>query len=61
VGDRSTVRLQHDLWCRKQPLKFSFLELFTIARYKDVWIADHMQFRNGNIHRNIFFTRPMHD
>jgi hypothetical protein len=24
-----------------------------------VWVADHMQY--GNIHWNIFFTRPVHD
>ena len=38
-----------------------FYELFTIARGKDAWAADHMQFRNGNNHWNIFFTIHVHD
>jgi hypothetical protein len=38
-----------------------FYELFTIARDKDAWAADHMQFRNGNNHWNIFFTIHVHD
>jgi hypothetical protein len=61
VGDGSKVRFWHDVWCGEQPLKFSFPELFTIADCKDVWKADHMQFRNGNIHWNILFSRFVHD
>ena len=38
-----------------------FSKLFTIGRCKDVWVADHMQFHNGNIHWNIFFTKLVHD
>jgi hypothetical protein len=51
----------HDLWCGKQSLKSSFSRLFTIARCKDAWMADHMQFHNGNIHWNIFFTGLVRD
>jgi hypothetical protein len=57
VEDGSIVRFWHDLWCVKQPLKLSYPELFSIARCKDAWVADHMQLRNGNVHWNIFFTR----
>jgi hypothetical protein len=31
------------------------------AHCKDAWVADHIQFGNGNLQRNIFFTRPVHD
>lgn len=61
VGDGSKVRFWHDVWCGEQSLKFSFTELFTIALGKDEWVANHMQFGNGNIHWNILFTRPVHD
>jgi hypothetical protein len=27
----------------------SLSKLFTIGRCKNVWVADHMQFHNGNI------------
>jgi hypothetical protein len=47
--------------CGEQPLKISFPDLFSIARCKDAWVADHMQFRNENLQWNIFFTRPVHD
>lgn len=50
VGEGSKVQFRHDIWCREQLLKFLFPELFTIARGKDVWVSNHMQFRNGNIH-----------
>lgn len=42
-----------DLWCGEQPLKFYFLELFTIANCKDAWVVVHMQFRIGNINWNM--------
>jgi len=45
------------LWCGEQPLKPSYLKLFSIARCEDAWVADHMQFQNGNIYWNILFTR----
>ena len=61
VGDGSKVRFWHGVWCEDLPLKFSFSKLFTIACGKDAWVKDHMQFQNGNIHWNIFFTRPVHD
>jgi hypothetical protein len=61
VGDGSKVRFWHDLWCGEQSLKISYSDLFSIARCKDAWVADHMQFRNGNLQWNIFFTRPVHD
>jgi hypothetical protein len=61
VGDGSKVLFWHDVWYGEQPLKVSFLELFTIACGKDAWVADNMQLQNRNIHWNIIFARPVHD
>lgn len=55
VEDGSTVQLWYDLWCGEQPLKFFYPKLFSIARFNDVWVADHVQFRNENIHWNILY------
>jgi hypothetical protein len=59
VGDGSKIRFWHDLWCG-EPLKISFPDLFSIARCKDAWVADHMQFRKGNLQWNRFFNRSVH-
>jgi len=61
VGDGSKVRFWHDLWCVEQSLKISYLYLFSIARCKDTWVADHMLFRNGNFQWNVFFSRLMRE
>jgi hypothetical protein len=37
LGDGTKVHFWHDVWCLDQPLKLSFLELFTIACCKDAW------------------------
>jgi hypothetical protein len=31
VGDGSTIKFSHDLWCGDEPLKVTFSELFSIA------------------------------
>jgi hypothetical protein len=49
VEDGFKVRFSHDLWCEEQPLKISHLDFFSIACCKNTWVADHMQFRNGNL------------
>jgi hypothetical protein len=59
VGDGPKVNFWHDVWCGVQPLKMSYLDLFSITRYKDAWGADHMQFLNGSTQWNIIFTRPV--
>jgi hypothetical protein len=53
VRDGSMVWFWHDLWCGEQPLKFYFLELFTIAHCKDAWVVVHMQFQIENINWNM--------
>jgi hypothetical protein len=60
-GDVFKVSFWHDLWGENHPLKISCPDLFSIAHCKDVWVADLMQFRNGSIHWNIIFIRPVQD
>jgi hypothetical protein len=55
VGDGTKIRFWHDLWCGDQPLKESFSELFSIACCKEAWVADHLQFSNGNSVEFIFY------
>jgi hypothetical protein len=44
-----------------QSLKISYPDFFNIARSKNVWVVDHMEFRDGNIQWNIIFTRSIQD
>jgi hypothetical protein len=57
----SKVRFWHDLWCGKQHLKISYPDLFSIAHCKYACVADHVQFRNGNLHGNLCFFRLVND
>jgi hypothetical protein len=57
MGDGTKIRFEYDLWCGDQPLKESFLELFIIARCKEAWVTDNLQFSNGNIQWNVSFIR----
>lgn len=44
VGDKSKIRFFNDMWCGDHPLKETFLELFSIAHYKEAWLAEHAKF-----------------
>jgi hypothetical protein len=57
VGDRTKKSFWHDLWCGNYLLKESFLELFSIVCYKGTWVADHLQFSNGNIQWKTLWLR----
>jgi hypothetical protein len=61
VGDGTNIRFWHDLWHEDQPLKESFLELFTIVCCKEAWVAYSMQFFNGNIQWNLSFIRSVQE
>jgi len=49
VRDESKIRFWHDVWCGDQPLRATFLELFSIESCKEVWVADHVQLSNRNL------------
>jgi hypothetical protein len=42
VGDGSNIRFLHDVWCGDQALEVAFLNLFSLARCKDAYVADHL-------------------
>jgi hypothetical protein len=46
VGDGTKIRFWHDVWCGVQTLKAVFSVLFSITRYREASVADHM-FSNG--------------
>jgi hypothetical protein len=57
----SKVSFWHDIWCGNRPLKISYLDLFSIAQRKDVWVADNMQYQDEIIQWNVIFTRSVQD
>jgi hypothetical protein len=52
---------RHDIWCANQPLKHVFPYLFSIARYKDVWVKDNFIWRNRIVEWNVIFVRSVQD
>ena len=61
VGDGSRIKFWHDPWCGDQPLKLSFPELYSLARYSEATMADSMQFQGSSIHWDIVFIRAVKD
>jgi hypothetical protein len=61
AGDGSNVNFLYDVWCGDSPLKISYPNLFSIAWRKDAWVVDNLQFREGNMHWNVTFTKPIQD
>jgi hypothetical protein len=55
------VSFWHDVWCGNSPLRVSYPDLFSIAQRKDAWVVDNLQFREGKIHWNVIFTKPVQD
>lgn len=39
VGDRSRIRFWHDVWCRDGALKEVFLEVHSVARAMEAFVA----------------------
>ena len=61
VGNGERIRFLHDHWCGDEPLKNTFSDLFSIARDKDVAIANIMSFVSGDLHWDLSFIRSVHD
>jgi len=61
VGDGTTIRFSHDLWCGDTVLKVAFHDLFGIARSKDASVADNVELLGDSIKWNVSFTREVHD
>ena len=61
VGNGERIRFWHDHWCGDEPLKKTFPDLFSIARDKDVAIANIMSFESGDLHWVLSFIRSVHD
>jgi hypothetical protein len=60
-GEESKVLFWHDIWCSDQPLTQAFLSLFSISRYKDIWVKDNFTWRNGSIEWNVIFVHSVQD
>jgi len=42
VLDGFKIRFWHDILCEEKILKVAFLELFSVARFKDAYVVDHL-------------------
>jgi hypothetical protein len=60
VGNKTKIRLWHDLWRGDQPLGGTFSELFSIACCKEVCMTDNLQFSNEHLQLNLSFIKPVH-
>jgi hypothetical protein len=57
VGIGSNVRFLHDIWCGDSLLKLCYPALFSIARYKYIWVIDNLSVQDGVAQWNVVFTR----
>lgn len=61
VGSGAKIKFWHNEWCEDLILKTSLPEMFSISRFKEVSMADHLQFSSNIIQWNINFIRPVYD
>jgi hypothetical protein len=61
VGDGSRIKFWHVPWCGDQPLKLSFPELYSLARYPEATVAESMRFQGSSIHWDVVFIRAVKD
>jgi hypothetical protein len=48
MRDDSKIRFWHDVRCRDQALKTSFLDLFSIAQFINAAVADHLKLSSAS-------------
>jgi hypothetical protein len=60
-GDGSKICFWHDVWCRAQTPITSFSDLFSIARFKNALVADHLELSSASHKWNINFLIVAHD
>jgi hypothetical protein len=61
LGDGSKIRFWDDTWCGESPLKVAFPALFVIAREKNAFVADHLDYSSGSLQWDVSFIRAAHD
>jgi hypothetical protein len=49
------------VWCGELSLKAAFPALFVIAREKNAFVADHLDFSSGSLQWDVSFIRAAHD
>jgi hypothetical protein len=49
VSDGSKVKFWHDIWCEDQALKIAFQDLYRIAHFKEVAVADHLELFRASV------------
>jgi hypothetical protein len=49
------------VWCGEMPFKVAFPALFDIAREKNAFVADHLDFSSGSVQWDVNFIRAAHD
>jgi hypothetical protein len=60
LGDESKIRFWNDVWCGKLPLKVAFLALYVVAREKNAFVADHLDYSSGSFQwMSVLFVRLM--
>jgi hypothetical protein len=57
VGDGLHIRFWYDVWCGEAAIKFSFPELYSIARDKEASVSDLLDSSYTYIHWNSSFIR----
>jgi hypothetical protein len=61
VGDGSKIKLWHDIWCEDQALKVTLPILYSIGRFKEAAMVDHLELSSASDQWNINFLRVAHD
>ena len=56
MGDGSSVRFWHDLWCGELPLKEISPELYAISRNRDASVIELLSFLGDSYHWNVSFN-----